>query len=71
MEPEQIATNTQTQSREGRLHEITDMLDRISVDTWQFVTSYVLMDSQDAVSQRRNTGRIDLVTELESVQKLT
>ena len=57
-------------SREDKLQEMTDLVDRITADTEQFITSYGLMASQDSVSLRRNSVRSDLVKELEAVEKL-
>ena len=59
-----------TLSREDKLQEMTDMVDRITADTKQFITSYGLMASEDAVRQRRNSVRSELVGELEAVEKL-
>ena len=57
-------------SREDKLQEMTDLVDRITADTEQFVTTYWFMASQDVVSQRRNSVRSDLFKELEAVEKL-
>ena len=57
-------------SGEDKLQEMTDLVDRITADTEQFITSYGLMASQDSVSLRRNSVRSDLVKELEAVEKL-
>ena len=64
----QIAATTL--ARQDKLQEMTDLLDRISADTKQFTTSYGLVASEDAVSQRRRIVRSDLVKELEEVEKL-
>ena len=59
-----------TSGREEKVQEMTDLVDKIAMDTRQVITSYGLMASEEAIRKRRNTVRNDLVNRLEIVRKL-